>query len=66
LDRLPSNANRLSSELDLDYKTVQEHLQILQENGIVGKIKESYGAPFFIMQDWSENEYLKELMRELK
>ncbi|HYC26823.1 MAG TPA: winged helix-turn-helix domain-containing protein [Nitrososphaerales archaeon] len=45
----PSNPNRISEVLDLDYKTVQHHLKVLGENGVlVANDKESYGAIYFL------------------
>jgi DNA-binding transcriptional ArsR family regulator len=42
----PRNANQLADELDLDYKTVRHHLDVLVENGIVEKSGEEYGAVY--------------------
>ena len=49
LRQTPVNANKLSTELKLDYKTVQHHLRILVQNGlIVPSQKGQYGAVYFI------------------
>lgn len=42
----PRNANQLAEELDLDYKTVRHHLDVLVENDIVEKSGEEYGAVY--------------------
>ncbi len=45
----PVNANKLSTELKLDYKTVQHHLKILEQNSlIVASQKGTYGAVYFV------------------
>lgn len=45
----PANANQISSELKLDYKTVIHHLRVLSENGlIITDNKDSYGATYFL------------------
>ena len=45
----PANANQITSELKLDYKTVLHHLKVLSENGlIVTDNKETYGAIYFL------------------
>jgi DNA-binding transcriptional ArsR family regulator len=44
LDERPRNANRLAEDLDLDYKTVRHHLDVLVENDVVEKSGEDYGA----------------------
>ncbi|MDV3293378.1 MAG: winged helix-turn-helix domain-containing protein [Nitrososphaerales archaeon] len=44
----PSNPNKISEKLELDYKTVQHHIKVLEENGvIVASAKETYGAIYF-------------------
>ena len=45
----PSNANRLSEDLRLNYKTVQHHLKILTQNRVVTNQPPGavYGAVYF-------------------
>ena len=40
------NTHQLSQELQLDYKAVQHHLQVLEKNNMVTKIGGKYGAIF--------------------
>ena len=45
----PSNPNRIAERLGLDYKTVQHHIRMLEENGvIVSSSKGTYGAVYFL------------------
>lgn len=45
----PSNPNRISEKLGLDYKTVQHHVRLLEQNGvIVASSKGAYGAVYFL------------------
>ncbi|PSP80262.1 ArsR family transcriptional regulator [Halobacteriales archaeon QS_1_68_20] len=44
LDQRPRNANQLAEELDLDYKTVRHHLDVLVDNDIVTSSGDDYGA----------------------
>jgi len=47
----PSNPNKISERLGLDYKTVQHHIKMLEENGvIIASSKGTYGAVFFLTQ----------------
>ncbi|WP_256301441.1 ArsR/SmtB family transcription factor [Haloarchaeobius salinus] len=46
IDERPRNANRLAEELDLDYKTVRHHLDVLLENDIVENSGDEYGAVY--------------------
>lgn len=49
LNNSPSNANQLSSQLKLDYKTIVHHLDVLKKNSLVITDNEdSYGATYFI------------------
>ncbi|WP_135822674.1 ArsR/SmtB family transcription factor [Halostella litorea] len=47
LDERPRNANQLADDLDLDYKTVRHHLEVLGDNGIVENSGDDYGAVYF-------------------
>ena len=51
----PSNANQLAQILRVDYKTIQHHLRILEENGlIVPSDKGTYGAVLFLTPKMEE------------
>ena len=52
----PLNANRLSIALKLDYKTIQHHLKILEENKMLSAIeKGKYGAVYFLSEELEKN-----------
>lgn len=40
----PRNANRIAEVLDLDYKTVRHHLDVLCEHEAVERADDDYGA----------------------
>ncbi len=45
----PANPNKISEKLGLDYKTVQHHVKLLEENEvIVASSKGTYGAVYFL------------------
>jgi len=46
LDERPRNANQLAEDLDLDYKTVRHHLDVLADNGVVEDTGDDYGAVY--------------------
>ncbi len=46
LDERPRNANQLAEDLDLDYKTVRHHLDVLMDNDIVTNSGDDYGAVY--------------------
>ncbi len=48
LRSMPKNANKLASELNLNYKTVRHHLDVLMKNGLVERVGEGYGALFVL------------------
>ncbi|MDA4124794.1 MAG: winged helix-turn-helix domain-containing protein [Thaumarchaeota archaeon] len=45
----PANPNKISEKLGLDYKTVQHHIKLLEQNQvIVASSKGTYGAVYFL------------------
>jgi predicted ArsR family transcriptional regulator len=46
LDDRPRNANQLAEELELDYKTVRHHLDVLMDNDVVQRSGDDYGAVY--------------------
>jgi len=51
----PSNANQLAQILHVDYKTIQHHVRVLEENGlIVPSDKGTYGAVLFLTPKMEE------------
>ena len=51
----PLNANQLAQALNVDYKTIQHHVRVLEENGlIVPSEKGPYGAVLFLTPKMEE------------
>jgi predicted ArsR family transcriptional regulator len=46
LDERPRNANQLADDLELDYKTVRHHLDVLVDNDVVKSSGDDYGAVY--------------------
>ncbi len=59
------NRNQLSNKLDLNYKTVQHHLEMLEENNILTTAGDEYGKMYFLT-DWMESnlDLLEEIAKE--
>jgi len=56
IDERPRNANQLADALDLDYKTVRHHLDVLMENDIVENSGDDYGA-IYLPTDRARNQW---------
>jgi len=55
LQSRPCNANQLAQILHVDYKTIQHHVRVLEENGlIVPSDKGTYGAVLFLTPKMEE------------
>lgn len=48
LSEKPMNTNQLASEMDIDYKAAQHHLEVLEKNNLITKMGEKYGAIFHL------------------
>lgn len=65
LQERPMNTNQLSEELDLNYKTVQHHLEILEENLIVTTQGDNYGQMYFLSDRMKQNlDILEEIVEQ--
>ena len=67
LRNIPSNTHRLAKEIGLDYKAVQHHLKNLEQNNLVTKIGNNYGATYFPSVLFEDGEILfDEIIDRLK
>ena len=63
----PKNTHELSQELTIEYKTVQYHLKLLEENNLIESAGKHYGKTYFITDKLEENkEYFQEICKESK
>ncbi len=62
LDETPMNLRKLSLSLEMDYKTIQNHVELLMKNQILDIEGKGYGSVYFISSDWGENDYLKKMI----
>jgi len=51
----PMNANQLSNELGVDYKTTRHHLELLCENEVLTTMGEGYGQTYFLTDQMRDN-----------
>ena len=51
----PLNINKISEELQLDYKTIQHHIHVLEKNNLITKIGDKYGVLYFISNYMEKN-----------
>ena len=48
LSERPMNANQLATELDLGYRTIRHHLELLEEHRVVEGGDNDYGKLYFL------------------
>ncbi len=66
LKKTPLNTNQLAKELNLDYKTIQHHIKVLEKNNLITKIGEKYSILYFISTFLESNmESLEEIEGKL-
>lgn len=47
IKRNPMNPNQISRRLGLGYKTAMYHLNILEKSGLIKRLNNRYGAPYY-------------------
>ena len=55
LIKKPLNINKISEELQLDYKTIQHHIHVLEKNNLITKMGDKYGVLYFISNYMERN-----------
>ena len=43
----PKNTNQLANELELNYRAIQHHIEVLEKNNLIVKVGDKYGANYF-------------------
>ncbi len=52
----PKNTNQLAKDLHLDYKTIQHHIRVLEENSLITSVRKgSYGTMYFLSEELEQN-----------
>ncbi|WP_455364619.1 ArsR/SmtB family transcription factor [[Eubacterium] cellulosolvens] len=66
LKETPQNANQLANTLNMDYRTIRHHLDVLSKNGLITSVGEGYGMTYFLSAQLEENYVLfKEIMNKI-
>jgi DNA-binding transcriptional ArsR family regulator len=66
LRETPQNANQLATLLQMDYKTMRHHLEVLEKNKIITSVGDRYGATYFLSQTMEENYVMfEEIMKKI-
>jgi predicted transcriptional regulator len=55
LSERPRNANKLAEELDVSYKTVRHHLDMLEDHDVVESGGNEYGKLYFLTDRFEQN-----------
>lgn len=55
LSKKPMNANQLADELNLGYKTIRHHLEMLDDHGVVEPSENSYAKLYFLTDRFESN-----------
>jgi len=67
LRKRPSNRNQLSTELGIQYKGIQHHIEVLEENNLVKKTGNRYGMTYYVSELFMHNEIaFDEIIDKLK
>ena len=52
----PSNQHQLSKDLELEYKGIGHHLEILEKNNLIQKFGTKYASTYFVSSLFEESE----------
>jgi len=64
LRKRPRNTNQLSTELGMDYKGIQHHIKILEENNLVKKTGRQYSMTYYVSELFMHNEITFDEIRD--
>jgi predicted transcriptional regulator len=55
LNETPKNANQLANLLEMDYRTIRHHLNVLEKNRIIVSAGDRYGLTYFLSPEMELN-----------
>lgn len=66
LKESPQNANQLANLLEMDYRTIRHHLEVLEKNKLVTTAGEGYGTTYFLSPPLEDNyAVFEEIMKRI-
>ena len=66
LKETPQNANQLANLLELDYRTIRHHLEVLEKNRMITSAGEGYGVTYFLSPAMEENyDLFEEILKKI-
>jgi predicted transcriptional regulator len=66
LQDTPLNINRMAEVLNLDYKAVQHHVDVLKKNNLISPMGEKYGIMYFVSNYLESNmDTFKEIVNKI-
>ncbi|MFH5799936.1 winged helix-turn-helix domain-containing protein [Haladaptatus sp. CMAA 1911] len=67
LSERPRNANQLAESLDVEYKTVRHHLDMLVDHGVVEPGDNAYGKLYFLTDRFEHHrDAFEEIMEQIE
>ena len=55
LEEQPMNANSLAENLELDYKTIRHHLELMSDHNVIDTLGDGYGKNYFLTEQMEKN-----------
>ncbi len=55
LNERPYNANQLTEELNVSYRTIRHHIKILEDANIIKSAGKKYGQMYFLSDNMEKN-----------
>jgi len=63
----PANKNQLATQLGLDYKGIEHHIKVLEENNLVKHVGKKYARTYLVSVFFEANESVfDEIVRKLE
>ncbi len=56
----PKNINKISNEMNVNYRTIEHHIKIMLDNKVIMPIGDGYGKSYVLSQYYRSNYFLIE------